>query len=213
MSTPKLACPITCACLHIIRQSRDTSPALFSIFVGEEDNWGELEEEARTNAPSIESQRLRAFYAIEVIYHELLPQLFFSISDPDFQRAFMELRASRSVEGLDDLLGVIQKFKRKTGARRTILKLKGNKADNSQQLAELLQRPNKVLKACESAAEALKKSLRSSNVGLSVVGSALGHSLVESSETLDNIQNHLVILLTITTRKAVSPWNRQTFQA
>ena len=178
MSTPKLACPITCACLHIIRQSRDTSPALFSIFVGEEDNWGELEEEARTNAPSIESQRLRAFYAIEVIYHELLPQLFFSISDP------------------------LDRYPKRIGG-----------IDNSQQLAELLQRPNKVLKACESAAEALKKSLRSSNVGLSVVGSALGHSLVESSETLDNIQNHLVILLTITTRKAVSPWNRQTFQA
>jgi len=212
MSIPKHACPITHACLHIVRQSRDTSPTLFNF--SEEDKWGELEEEASANAPSNESQRLRAFYAIEVIYHELLPQLFFSISDPDFQRAFMELRASRSVEGLDELLGVIHRFKRKTGARRTILKIKGNKNDNSQQLAELLKRPNKVLEACASAVEALKKSLRSDQVrGLSTVGQALANSFIESSESQDSIQGHLTTLLTITAGKAVTPWNRKAYQA
>jgi len=212
MSIPKHACLVTYACLAQVRLAQDTSPTPFNIFT-EEDYWGDLEEQSRTNAPSNESQRLRAFYAIEVIYHDLLPQLFFSISDPEFQRAFMELRASRSVEGLDELLGVIQRFKRKTGARRTILKIKGNKKDNSQQLAELLKRPNKVLEACSSAAEALKKSLRSDQVrGLTTVGQSLASSFIESSESLDNIQGHLVTLLTITTGKAVTPWNRKAYQ-
>lgn len=209
MNIPTGACPIAYPCLLSYRELANTSP--LSMFRSNEEEWAEVEDMAADSNPIPETQRLRAFYALELTYHNILPQLFLTASDPRMHGVFLSLRAQRSITGLDELIELSARYKRRASAKRTSVALKDEGRDNSAQVVDLLKRHVTIVDQLVTSASKLRSSLKThTTASLKVVGANLGRALFEANESESDVINQVHIILTINSRNAVTPWKQQT---
>jgi len=198
-------------CIHAFldkERSEAYSPIMFHLDNDEE--WEELKETARESNPTMPSQWLRAFYALELTYHTLLPRMFFSASDAQMQKMFLELRAPRSVEGLNQLIALGEKYKRRAAAKRVTLAIGGGRKDNSAQVVDILEQHLQVVGWLLSSAQILKSCLRQDRTsGLTAIGTGLGEAFSYAGESDASVQAQLRKILRITPTNAVTPWNQQ----
>lgn len=204
------ACPITLPCIQtFLRLERESfTHELFHL-----DNafdWDEFRRSAAESGPTPESCLLRAFYAFELIYHRILPRMFFTANDPQMQSAFLALRSPRSIEGLKEVLELSERYKRRVAAKRVSTAIKDNRSDNSAQVQDVLQKQEQIVDALVGSAQTLKTCMRhKATTGLTLVGNSLGESFHLSGESDHTVQAHLTVLLKINPQNAVTPWKQQ----
>lgn len=193
--------------MRIVRKAHDNPETLLFHIRTEEDTWGRVEELAVNSHPSAASQHLRAFYAVELMYHKALPMVMWSAGNKEMHQEFSNLRFERSLLGLEQLEEKLQHAKRHIGARRTVMAVKRSKSNNSQQVVALLDRPSTILQNCQQSVEILRRCLRRDEVkGLTRLGELLGDSLLKLSEDPTVVSGYLSSILQITPDNSASPW-------
>lgn len=209
MSTQCESCPIAlhCASTFLELSRNELTHGIFHL--DNEDEWDDLKQRARESTPSQESKWLRAFYALEVIYHHILPRLFFTVNDARTQSLFLNLRAGRSVEGLNDLIDICEKYEQRASAKRTMVAIKDSGADNSSQLIDVLAKQLLIVTALSVSAKTLKTCLRHrTTIGLQNIGAELGKAFHLSGVSDEVVQTHVETILKITPNNAATPWNQ-----
>lgn len=212
MYIPKGACPIVLPCIRtFLDRERNSEFSVTLGYVFNDEEWQELESTARDSNPAPESQWLRAFYALELTYHSILPRMFFTASDSQMQKMFLELRADRSVEGLNALIAVGEKYKKRAAAKRTTIAIKDVRQDNSAQIVDILERHLTIVGWLLSSAQNLKSCLRQRKTsGLTSIGVGLGEAFSFAGESDNAVQSHMQTVLRINPQNAVSPWKQPT---
>lgn len=209
MNIPTEACPIAYPCLLTFRDLSELDPT--SIFRSYDEDWEELEEVARGSNPSPTTQRLRAFYALELVYHDVLPQLFFTASDSQMHSAFLSLRAARSLDGLNDVIKLGEKYKRRASAKRTTVALKDEGRDNSAQVVDLLKKHVIIVDQLVKSAHKLRAVLRVHDSSKLVsIGVGLGRALFQASVSESEVADRIHTITTINQKNAVTPWKQPT---
>jgi len=209
MSIFRESCPIALPCISTFLELSRAQLSFSAFQLDNEDDWNELRQRAKESVPSQESRWLRAFYALEVIYHHILPRMFFTVSDARMQSLFLNLRTRRSVEGLDELISVCEKYEQRASAKRTTLAIKDSGADNSSQLIDVLERQLLIVSSLPPSARALKACLcRRHESGLMRIGSELGRAFHLAGVSDEVVQTQVEAILKITTKNAMTPWNQ-----
>jgi hypothetical protein len=104
----------------------------------------------------------------------------------------------------------LEKARKKSGALRTVLAIKREKTTSAQQQIAMLERPNKIITACEKSVDVLRTALRTnSDRGLHQVGALLGDAYLSSATPPPTVLDNLKSLLRITTSNPENPWTRQ----
>ena len=136
-----------------------------------------------------------------------MPMVMWSAGNKEMHQEFSNLRFERSLSGLEHLQEKLRYAQRHIGARRTVEAVKRSKANNSQQVVALLDRPSTILQNCQSAVEILRRCLKRDDVkGLTRLGELLGDSLLKLSEDPTVVSGYLSSILQITPENSVSPW-------
>lgn len=174
-----------------------------------ESEWVELEELIRASHPTKPTLHIRAFSAIEWVYLRSIPTLLFAVGRKDIYEIFEGVEIPRSLEGLTALRGLLGRARKKTGALRTVMAIKRERTNSSQQQVALLEKPNSLILACERAVEVLSHSLRNDDVrSLHRLGTLLGESFTYMTEGPEEVQSHIRTLLSVTADNPESPWQR-----
>jgi len=189
-----------------VREPGKDDLLLFNILT-DDDIWSGIEDLASHSYPNEATQHLRAFYAIELMYYQVLPMALWAAGKQAMHAEFSALRFDRSVSGLENLELKLLRARRHIGARRTVMAVKRNKTNNSQQVVALLERPTSILDNCQKAVDTLKRCLRKDEVkGLRQVGELLGNSLLKLAEDPTTISGYLSTMLQVTSENPISPW-------
>jgi len=210
MNIPTEACPIAYPCVLSYRELVDKSPS--ATFRSYDEEWDEVEEAAKESNPTLETQRLRAFYALELTYHDILPSLFFTAPDSQMHGAFRSMRAARSTRGLDEVIELGEKYKKRASSKRTTVAFKNDGRDNSAQVVDLLKKHVAIVDQLVRSASQLKACLRNSNTpfGLVRVGANLGTAFFQASESDPTVIERVHTIIKINPQNAVTPWKQQT---
>jgi len=173
-----------------------------------EDTWRELEEMAKERRSTYAEDLLKAFYALEYIYHKLIPISFMSLNNMSGVRsAFMDMRFERSSYGLKELKQALDNADRHLSSRRVAAAMRGNGTNSSEQVAGMLHRPLKLIELCGEAATRIKASLNKDHFNPHSVGVRLGDALNVSKSNIDEVESVLRTILDITKERAHHPWS------
>lgn len=174
-----------------------------------ESEWRDLEQLIRASNPSKATLHIRGFSAIEWVYLRTIPTLLFAVGRKDIYEIFEDVEIPRSVDGLAALTGLLDQAHRRTGALRTVLAVKRERTNSSQQQSALLEKPNKLIADAARAVEVLSHSLRNNDVrSIHRLGALLGQSYIDMAEGPSEVQSHLRSLLSITMDAPESPWQK-----
>ncbi len=177
--------------------------------LGDWDELGELIE--RDDAP-VSSHRLRAFFALELIYFYLLPLGSHPVDKVDI-RVPLQVERSRDQEGLEDLIHTCAKLKRDIIMRTGHTELLGKQRNPAFELmtASLRSMGGRIDKCAEMAKE-LRNALndKRERKELEKVGRLFGDFLIASKAQIAASMSYLKTMRTISLENAVRPWNQST---
>ena len=171
----------------------------------------ELADTAQGMVVSQASQRLRAFYCLEVMYHLLLPRelSLAGARDSSFSEGFPRTR-----EGLDQLLAALEALKKRMVVAATESDMVGVKADSTRPDAGALKRKGLdrvtiLVGHIERTVGYVKTCLRQEEVSVASVGEIFAEVLHYANETLDQCVHHGRILLNISEETGITPWQKR----
>lgn len=204
MNLPSTACPVTyCALRTYTRMHDDDGP----LGLPDYDHFEEVKREAKVCDPSPETVRLRAFFALELIYTETLPKVYFAASIEDIQKFLQEIRTPRTVEGLQTLKSRLEQAKKKSAARAALIKLRGDKNPMS---GAMMTNPLVMLDRLVELCDVLTGCLRRDDLkGMTLIGDFLGHSFYEMNEVSMELELIARVLLSINSKNPLHPWERE----
>lgn len=208
MNLPDDACPIAWPGIRAYRSHCANFFGGSGLFEGtEEEDWEELLKAARGNiTPG--TVRARAFFVVELIYTELLPLQFMSVSLPDVQRELMDLRFPRTPDGMKAVVEAAAKYKRRFAAREAIARIKKDNRDI--QLGFGLAKPVEALGKLAQVCEVVGGCLRRDDLkGMTIVGQTLGWFLVNSSQPPLEAETLVRALLSVDASNPIYPWQRE----
>ena len=210
MDFPRNACPIVYTCLQKY-QKLSAEGKVAGIFGDagvylnpwRSEWWQDLEEEAATNRVSEEQTLLRAFFALEVIYSDLLHRQAF-IANADYSDVLREhfcgLKVERSPSGLKELLGHIHAYTNKAKAAVVTIVIK-------QQPSAHLKSPIRTLEILAHSCEVLSGCLRRNDFKcITLVGEDLAECLAETCIDDSYVEELMKVLLTVGVDNPIHAW-------
>lgn len=206
MFTDNIGCPVSCA---FIRRMTDTTSG-FDILFGSPDI-SELEEAARRCRPTCSAVLARAFYALEIMYTEVLSRRLFFLRPPSVYEKtsstesvvadFLGTKYSRDLGGLSKLKGDVERLRRRMSAYATVATLKNNRKNASLQVAGVYNSVCHLLCTLDDAIANVYTCMQTSMLqgidSIGMVGAYLAEALAESGYTELEKERHLRILLSI----------------
>lgn len=200
MQLPKTACPITYSCAAAFRAVEDSIFA--DTLTGSEEDWEDLDEDILDQANlSDVAIRLRAFYALELVYTKVL-----GVQAAAPGAALHIAPKPRTLAGLEDLRGCLTKLERRYKATQT-----NNKLKNDKQLAYANENVSKVLLTLQEMTEVARGMLASGPVkGKVRMGYLLARVFHETYMSDQTVIEYIRPLLRISVEEALHPWDTDT---
>jgi hypothetical protein len=207
MNLPPDACPIAYVCIREFCDNLDGTQSL--IYDNWDDDWEELKSEACCRKLRPETIRYRAFFAVELIYTELIPMQFFAASLPDLQVEMQNLRVPRTPDGMQELKAKAEKLRKRCGARAVTAKMKGCSTDI--QMFFQMSKPSESFEKLTDTCDVLARCLRRGNVnGMTKVGADLAWCMHQAFMPLLDAEQMVRSLLSVTSDNPIHPWQRKT---
>jgi hypothetical protein len=208
MNLPKNACPVAYTCIREYTARLSDSTVLDHSVFGGDDDWDELRQESLSRSLEPKAIRLRAFFAVELIYNELLPMQFFAAALPEHQEEWQGLRVDRTVEGMKWLEAKALKSQRRFNARSAIATLKRD--ETLIQLGFALAKPAETFEKLARVCDVLAGCLRRDDIkGMTIVGSHLAWSMQNAHQTLVESERMVRALLSVGTSNPIHAWQRE----
>ena len=205
-----MSCPITKCCFDVIN-THCFSPGRQQLFEDVRDRWSELETRISTHTPKVTTKRLRGFYSIEVMYHLLLPSLYFPLGGVGYRSRFLQSRFARDHAGLGELIALCAQAERELTIEHGELELDGSKANTFIQ-SRRLHVTRGALAHCERAARLLRPMLRGTTQSMGAIGAYLGEVILcADSANLDVPLHYLNTMLDVSIHNPVSPWTMKSY--
>jgi hypothetical protein len=200
-----MTCPITHSCYLEVQEEYEVSSLLFDDSMPD---FRRLEIAIRDDDPDMTTQRLRAFYILEVIYSQLI---FSSVNHSgvdlgnDFCRQF-----ERTESGLTDLGAALDKANKLLRVEAGELELMGEEENPGMlMLVSVLKAPREIVGLCAVLTAQLKDALRRDR-NMHVFGVTFAQCLRKAGCSFDQCTDHLQTLLSITPHNPIQPWNTTT---
>lgn len=221
MNPPYNGCPIVRTVLMNIRGDEGHFDP---ISTHNWEDWDELEEEAEQATPSDDTIRLRAFYAIELIYSEVIPRQLFSadVVQPSTLKALVPTHTStpgpdyikknypRSCEGLAELSADANRLRGRLAAMTTISVIKKERRDASLQWADIFDKIRAIVELLQEAVDILCGCLRRRDTkNIIRIGEILYMAMLAANYTSSDTETELRTLLTIHRENAIAPWQKK----
>lgn len=208
MNLPENACPVAYTCIREYTDSLVASDSLIHDLFGGVDDWDVLREESLSRPLEPTTIRLRAFFAVELIYNELLPMQFFAAALTDHQQEWQDLRVDRTVEGMKWLEAKALKSQRGFNARSAIATLKRD--EKLIQLGFALAKPAETFEKLARVCDVLAGCLRRDDIkGMTIVGSHLAWSMQNAHQTLAEAERMVRALIGVGTSNPIHAWQRE----
>lgn len=174
--------------------------------------WEELDEAIHRDAPSSSTQRLRAFFALEVVYYELIPSSPRPVDKVDLSGP-LKVQRPRTHAGVQELRDTCALLKRDLVMRRGHTELLGKQSNPAFELmAASLRSATARVELCAAMAEELHRALddKRRRKELEKVGNLFGEALISFKTPAYTAIEHLRTMLQISLDNPVSPWNQST---
>jgi hypothetical protein len=215
-----MTCPVLSTCYrqlqHYYFPPGGDAPPTTAAFLSydtsleEWDGLGELIE--RDDAPT-STQRLRAFYALELVYFYLLPLGSHPVERVDIKTP-LQVERPRDHAGIEELLQTCALVKRDITMRTGHTELLGKERNPALELMTAsLRSVGGRLDKCVEMAQSLQSALdqgRKERRELGRVGYLFGDVLVANKTKITSSMPYLRTMLTISLNNPVKPWNQST---
>ena len=221
-------CPLTIAFLDSLREfnrkkhepKRKPDGVTFLLVDDLEDSTGDLREEAQDSTPDNTALSLRGFYAVEVLYHEILPSALSPVTAGSSLgtmaaggarlRRIANWRFPRSYEGLTGLLDAIRALKEDSKAVSVAMSLDrridSGLRDHHRSLTSSWLVVSDTL---EGVVIELRKFMRGGVTRWEIIGSGLALAIKQANLLDEEALLHASVLLGINRHNAVHPWDRK----
>lgn len=190
----------------------------------------ELQELAEENRPHLTALKLRGFYAVEVLYHQVLPKLALPrapsknlrkgvraaipsldglIEGGQKMEEYHTWRFPRSYEGLTALITVMRELMEDTEVEDIALQLDGRILPAVRSMRADLNTPWKEVLVCtEKLAEDLRRQLSPEGTALwPAIGARFASACLAANEEMSDCLVYARRLLAINQENAITPWN------
>lgn len=214
-----MTCPVLSSCYQQLQKhyfppgGEDHSPTVaFLSYDHSLDDWGELGELIERDDAPTSAHRLRAFYALELVYFFLLPLGSHPVDKVDIKTA-LQVQRGRDQVGLQDLEQTCESLKRDVVMRTGHTQLLGRGRNPAFELMTAsLHSVGKRLDKCAEMAKELRAALGNSckSKELKRVGHLFGEVLLTNKTPIADSMRHLRDMLNISLENPVSPWNQST---
>lgn len=213
MPIPRFACPVVYTCVRSylayvtrLRDLRDPAQVDWSMFGQSDEDWGDILQTSEVGRPTPETVRLRAFFALELVYNELIPRQLFASSVNLVSEEMRNLRIARTEQGMEKLGELALLYKKRLGARAVIAKLK---RDNTVQLGYTLARPADTFDKLHESCSAMAGCLRRGDLKkVSVVGENLSWSFSNALVPELEVEQIVRTMLTVDATNPIHAWER-----
>lgn len=191
--------------------ARMTSPEFgYDTFFGSPDT-GDLEEIARTSVPTTSTVRIRAFYAVELLYSEVISrQLFAATATSIVVTQFLDTNYPRSSAGLKKLAEDARRLHSRLSAMATVSILKKDRRDASLQSADIYNNVcltvNMLLESIDTLTGCLR---RDDAAGIGRIGAYLAEAMDKAAYPASEMESHLRTMLRLNLNNAISPWQKK----
>lgn len=191
-----MSCPVTSGCFLAVRartsgSTRSSPYGVVEMFSGvdDQDEWDELLEKVKVSSPSLDDQRLRAFFAVEYLCTDTIPSKLFGETGKYLVTKFRHQRLPQSSEGLSSLATLCHEALRELTIIRGEEEMLGEDPGVARNSVHLSWTGQLVLTTSEAADE-LRLRLRGHPKDMQAVGRKVGEALV-----IGRVPSHLVRVL------------------
>jgi len=159
---------------------------------------------------SAASQKLRAFYCLEVLYHLILPGSLVTAGISPSKYILISRVIPRTWVGLDQLIDVLAQIDKDTTITSTELAIRGVKDSSVRADASAVQLVQRnmvahLTKKITRLAKQLRAELPNDNVDLEVVGGMFADILHDVGESSMQLVHHAHNLINISAENSISP--------
>lgn len=202
-----MTCPITFSCYKVVDEGYISTGKWTFLYEDLHESFVESKQTILDDEPTKQTQALRAFYALEYMYFQLLPKQIRVNEHLHWKHNFEE-QYERSCEGLELLIHVCEQTERRIFVDKGTFEL--SRRDASMFTTTALSRPLGLLQAVRTAAELLHAHMRGSNDSLGRMGEWLGKALIGCNQSLDQCLRVIEALYSISIHNPVSPCSTTT---
>ena len=207
-----MTCPVTEACFRVVSEYCYSFSKQF-LYEDYKDKWEELRQRISKAEPTETTQRLRAFFCIELMYHTIFPAFEVTKELHVLQLEMRNVKFPRDHDGLTKLITLCEKVERNITVTHGELLLSGIELDAlASHALKITDKPRSVAESCALASRALRPLLRGSTLGIHSVGTYLGYSLVVANSTIETCARYMHTMLDVTIHNPVSPWSMKSYQ-
>jgi hypothetical protein len=199
-----MTCPVTLNCYKVVKEVYVDSGSYTFLNDDLHETFLEAKQHIEDDAPTVQTQALRAFYALEYMYFYLLPHQIRSSEHLHWKHNFQE-QFERSCEGLDVLIRLCEQTARRIVVDKGTLALMQREKNDFKKVT--MDKPVWLIGAIKEAAELLRKHMAGSSVSLGCVGEQLGYALTNGNQSLDRCIQVLQTINSISIHNPVSPCN------
>jgi hypothetical protein len=198
-------CPVVQAALKVIWEQTTTIDPFSCV---ESTDWDELAEEAAYPVTD-ETARLRAFYALELLYDQILPYEMFAVLVP-----LSGTHYAREAGAIAQLMSDLARIEKRLNAQITVAALTKEALSSRMQRIALSERAAGLLPLIQQVAGILLGCLRRGDVQhLDKVGELLVACMMQARLVVTTIESELRTILTINKENAITPWQKKNYPA
>lgn len=208
-------CPIVLSLLRSVRKkTEEESLDHLSIGLLGDEDWDALEESAKEPIGE-DTIRLRAFYAFELLYYEILHRMLhtgsFTVTGTlDGVRIGPLPVVERSSSGLTALIASAESLKKRLSAQASISLIKRDRTNASVQWAAINEAACAVIPWICEAADILLGCLRRGDIQrIGTIGTLLAQGMEAAHYTTSDLELEVRTLLNISKENASAPWQRK----